>query len=242
MNIKDKDQKSIQSTALEQSLDNFLEELHQVEDKQIRKIDSQHFLIKDQKYEVAIDHQSGFDFDAFSARYQEYFEKFDFIVGDWAFQQLRLRGFYQLGTSKVPFDQRIDSLEDYLNEYCNFGSAYFLVGKKEALEEYPELLRHWVEMEKERQTYTAKLGQPYRTRKRRINPVEKNDQRRNPHDAKKRTRHSLHTSNKSNDFKSKKKIDNSFNISSKSRKKENNTKQSSASKFEKGFVIKQKSH
>lgn len=242
MNIEDKDQGLITSTTLEQSLDNFLQDLHQVEDKQIRKIDNQHFKIKDQEYVVAIDHQAGYDYDAFSARYQEYFEKFDFIVGDWAFQQLRLRGFYQLGTSKVPFDQRIDSLEDYLNEYCNFGSAYFLVGKKEALEEYPELLRQWVEMEAERQNFTAKLGQTYRTRKRRINPVEKTDHRKNTHDPKKKPRNTPHASNKSIDSKSKKKVDNNFNISNKSKKRDNNNKRTAVSKVEKGFVIKQKSN
>ncbi len=37
---------------------------------------------------------------AFENRYQEYFEKFDF-VGDWGFEQLRLRGFYQISRSQV---------------------------------------------------------------------------------------------------------------------------------------------
>ena len=67
------------------------------EDKQIRQINEDHLLIKEEPYQLVLNYREGFDLLAFENRYQEYFEKFDFIVGDWGFEQLRLRGFYQIG-------------------------------------------------------------------------------------------------------------------------------------------------
>lgn len=122
------------NTNVSQKIDNLIAEMQQSasEDKQIRSVDETHFTIKEDAYEVVLNYREGFDLDAFKHRFQEYFEKFDFIVGDWGFEQLRLRGFYQLNKRKVPRDQTIDFLEDYIKEYCNFGCKYFVVAKNGA--------------------------------------------------------------------------------------------------------------
>lgn len=109
------------------------------EDKQIRQINEDHLLIKEEPYQLVLNYREGFDLLAFENRYQEYFEKFDFIVGDWGFEQLRLRGFYQIGQAKVPKDQTIDFLADYLNEYCNFGCRYFVLAKEREVAKYAKL-------------------------------------------------------------------------------------------------------
>jgi hypothetical protein len=61
--------------------------------------------------------------------------RYDYIVGDWGYEQLRLKGFFEKDYRKALPDQRIVMLEDYLYEYCNFGCAYFVIqrvgGKKE---------------------------------------------------------------------------------------------------------------
>ena len=108
-------------------------------EKNISKVDDHHLLIEEEEYQVLVDHANGYRYDAFYDRYQDFFAKYDYIVGDWASDQLRLRGFYQIGTPKVPYDQRIETLEDYLNEYCNFGASYFVIGKTKSLLDYPQL-------------------------------------------------------------------------------------------------------
>ena len=60
-------------------------------------------------------------------RYTEFFEKYDYIVGDLSREALRLRGFYADHQRKVPVDMRISYLEDYLAEFCNFGCPYFVL-------------------------------------------------------------------------------------------------------------------
>jgi len=108
--------------------------------KDIHQIDEQHIQIKNQVYQLVVDYREGFKLEAFEQRYQEYFEKFDFIVGDWGYEQLRLRGFYQVNQRKVPRDQQINFLDDYLKEYCNFGCQYFVIAKDSALEKYQQYL------------------------------------------------------------------------------------------------------
>lgn len=80
-------------------------------------------------YEVIANVKEGFQEDAVKDRYSEILAKYDFIVGDWGYEQLRLRGFYHDRHPKSSIDSRISTLEDYLYEYCNFGCAYFVLKK-----------------------------------------------------------------------------------------------------------------
>jgi uncharacterized protein YutD len=70
--------------------------------------------------------------DAFSAekleqRFSEVLDKYDYIVGDFGFEQLRLKGFFSSSRKKMDADSKIDHLEDYINEYCNYGAPYFVL-------------------------------------------------------------------------------------------------------------------
>ena len=126
--------------AISQQIDSILTEALPVdEDKGIRQIDATTIQIKEQVYQLVVDYREAFELVPFEQRYQDYFEKFDFIVGDWGFEQLRLRGFYQINQQKVARDQIIDSLEDYINEYCNFGCRYFVLAKSEEVARYLHL-------------------------------------------------------------------------------------------------------
>lgn len=78
-------------------------------------------------YQLVLNYRDGFQPDIFSQRYSEILKKYDFIVGDWSHEQLRLRGFYYDDLRGVPKDMKISSLEDYLVEYCSFGCSYFVL-------------------------------------------------------------------------------------------------------------------
>jgi uncharacterized protein YutD len=80
-------------------------------------------------YTLAHEHKNGWNAEAFKERYSEVLDRYDYIVGDWGYNQLRLRGFYREGHPKGTKDTVITSLKDYLNEYCNFGCAYFVLAK-----------------------------------------------------------------------------------------------------------------
>jgi uncharacterized protein YutD len=81
------------------------------------------------QYEIVKEYRDGFNEEAFRARYSEILNKYDFIVGDWAYSQLRLRGFFDDQNQKATYDTKISTLTEYLLEYCNFGCAYFVIRK-----------------------------------------------------------------------------------------------------------------
>lgn len=93
------------------------------------------FLIGARQYQLVTNHREGFQLEKLGERYSEVLARYDYIVGDWGYEQLRLKGFFEIGNKKALPEQKIDTLEDYLYEYCNFGCAYFVVkrigGKRE---------------------------------------------------------------------------------------------------------------
>lgn len=95
----------------------------------VKMVDENHLLIGSQEYELSLDHREGFQPEALAGRYTSILSKYDYIVGDWGYDQLRLKGFYRDNNSKVAQDKKISFLEDYLYEYCNFGCAYFVIEK-----------------------------------------------------------------------------------------------------------------
>ncbi|WP_077624941.1 YutD family protein [Sediminibacillus massiliensis] len=83
--------------------------------------------IQGKQYEVIENVKDGFQQEAFEARFSDILSKYDFIVGDWGYEQLRMKGFYDDQNSKAAFDTKISTLDDYIYEYCNFGCAYFVL-------------------------------------------------------------------------------------------------------------------
>lgn len=93
----------------------------------VQRIDATTIRIEDKKFEIVKDYRDAFDAERLGERYSEILNKYDYIVADWGFEQIRLKGFYDNRNRKVPQDQRIGNLQDYLYEYCNFGCPYFVL-------------------------------------------------------------------------------------------------------------------
>ncbi|KRL60994.1 YutD family protein [Latilactobacillus fuchuensis] len=81
-------------------------------------------------YEVVVNYRDGYQPEKLNERYNDVLAKYDYIVADWGFEQLRLRGFYKTTNRRANKDQLIDTLEDYLYEYCNFGCPYFVIERQ----------------------------------------------------------------------------------------------------------------
>lgn len=90
-------------------------------------LDDQRLTIDGRPYELIDNFHDGFDVHKLEERFSEILTKYDYIVGDMGFEQLRLHGFYKSGSKKGLPSQNIDRLQDYLFEYCNFGCAYFVL-------------------------------------------------------------------------------------------------------------------
>ncbi|TVX87079.1 YutD-like domain-containing protein [Paenibacillus agilis] len=78
-------------------------------------------------YELVHEYRNAWNPDFFRERYSEVLERYDYILGDWGYNQLRLKGFFKEGHPKATKESAIASMMDYVNEYCNFGCAYFVL-------------------------------------------------------------------------------------------------------------------
>ncbi|HDF8221137.1 TPA: YutD family protein [Staphylococcus aureus] len=82
----------------------------------------------DQHYfELIENYRECFNEEQFIARYSDILDKYDYIVGDYGYDQLRLKGFYKDSNKKAEMSKRFSNIQDYTFEYCNFGCPYFVL-------------------------------------------------------------------------------------------------------------------
>ncbi|HCU7410346.1 TPA: YutD family protein [Staphylococcus aureus] len=82
----------------------------------------------DQHYfELIENYRECFNEEQFIARYSDILDKYDYIVGDYGYDQLRLKDFYKDSNKKAEMSKRFSNIQDYIFEYCNFGCPYFVL-------------------------------------------------------------------------------------------------------------------
>lgn len=86
-------------------------------------------MLENTEYEVIKDFRDGFQNEPLLERFSEVLLKYDYILGDWGYGQLRLKGFFDDRSPKATYETKISTVEDYLYEYCNFGCAHFILKK-----------------------------------------------------------------------------------------------------------------
>ncbi|GAX48077.1 YutD family protein [Pseudolactococcus reticulitermitis] len=104
------------------------------EEKNYNKFPGEHVIvlddvvtIGDKVFHLIYNHRDGFNQEKLEQRYSDIFAKYDYLVGDWGHEQLRLKGFFSTSRKKMPDDLKISHLEDYIKEYMNFGAAFFVL-------------------------------------------------------------------------------------------------------------------
>ena len=85
--------------------------------------------VENNKYEIIKDYRNGFDKEEFISKCTDYFYEFDYVVGDWAYDKLRLKGFYEDKNSKSKDFNKISNLDNYLKENCAYDCKYFVAKK-----------------------------------------------------------------------------------------------------------------
>jgi Uncharacterized protein conserved in bacteria len=86
-------------------------------------------LIEQKEYHIIDDYKDGYDETEFKNKITDYFYDYDYIVGDWAYGKLRLKGFYDARNNKVKDLNNYDKVNDYLKNNCVYGCKYFIAKK-----------------------------------------------------------------------------------------------------------------
>lgn len=79
------------------------------------------------EYEIIRNDSDCLDKEILSEKITEYFDDFDYIFGDYAYDKVRLKGYYDSSNSKAKRINDIKYLDDYIKNYCSFGAKVFLL-------------------------------------------------------------------------------------------------------------------
>lgn len=86
-------------------------------------------LINDKNYELVENVKEGFDLEAVKDKLTDYFDEYDYVVGDWAYGKLRLKGFNDKDNKNFNAINDVSLMKSYIQEYCAYGCKYFILKK-----------------------------------------------------------------------------------------------------------------
>lgn len=87
--------------------------------------------VNDKDYVIIKDVHEAIDIESLSSLVTDYFDDFDYIVGDWAYGKLRLKGFYESTNPKRNKNNDIAFLDSYIEKKCAYGCKWFEIKKND---------------------------------------------------------------------------------------------------------------
>ncbi len=90
----------------------------------------EYITLNEKKYSVLKNEKEGLDLEELEKKYTDYFDDFDYIVGDWAYGKLRLKGFNSKTNPNFKEMNDIDKVEEYLKNNCAYNCKYFILSKE----------------------------------------------------------------------------------------------------------------
>ena len=86
--------------------------------------------INNKKYDLITNYKDAFEEEEFLAKCTDYFDDYDYIVGDIAYGKLRLKGFYDPKNKKVKKINNYKDVNEYLKNNCAVDCRHFIVKKE----------------------------------------------------------------------------------------------------------------
>ena len=89
------------------------------------------YLINNNNYEIIKNYKDGFDYEEVKNKCLEtdYFDNYDYIVGDWSYGKLRLKGFCDKKNKLFKNINDIDKVDEYIKNLCAYECKYFIIKK-----------------------------------------------------------------------------------------------------------------
>lgn len=88
-------------------------------------------VLNEKEYELIKDYKNAFDLDELTEKFTEYFDDYDYIVGDYSYDKLRLKGFCNKKNKNFKEVNDYDKVDDYLKNFCSYECRYYILEKKE---------------------------------------------------------------------------------------------------------------
>lgn len=81
------------------------------------------------KYEVIKNVKDAINIEEIESKLTEYFDDFDYIVGDIAYSKLRLKGFNNNSNKNFKPINDVDTVDEYIKNNCAYGCRWFMISK-----------------------------------------------------------------------------------------------------------------
>lgn len=81
------------------------------------------------KYELYKNYKNGFNYEQTKELLSEYFDDYDYVLGDWSYGKLRLKGFCDKKNKKYKKINDIESIDEYIKDHCAYDCQYFILKK-----------------------------------------------------------------------------------------------------------------
>ena len=81
------------------------------------------------KYELIENYKDAFNTEELVARLTEDFNDFDYIVGDYAYNKLRIKGFCKKDNANIKEFNDFENKNKYIKESCAYDCRYFVLEK-----------------------------------------------------------------------------------------------------------------
>lgn len=85
--------------------------------------------IGDFKFNLIENNRDCFEREEFESLFTDYFYEYDYIIGDYAYGKLRLKGFYKDNNKKAKEINKISNKENYIKNNCAYQCKYFVLEK-----------------------------------------------------------------------------------------------------------------
>lgn len=89
------------------------------------------YKINEKEYELIENYKEGFDLESTQEKMTDYFDGYDYIVGDWAYGKLRLKGFCNKKNKLYKKINNFENIKDYIKNDCAYECKYFVLQKVE---------------------------------------------------------------------------------------------------------------
>lgn len=86
-------------------------------------------VINDIEYEIIINDKDCINKKELEEKITDYFDEYDYIMGDFAYDKVRLKGYYNSDNKMAKKINDIKYLDDYIENYCSYGARIFLLKK-----------------------------------------------------------------------------------------------------------------
>ena len=85
--------------------------------------------INNVEYEINKDVNDAIDKEVLEEKITDYFDDYTYIVGDWAYGKVRLKGFFDSNDKRCKKINDIAGLDDYIETKCAYGCRWFVLKK-----------------------------------------------------------------------------------------------------------------